>query len=256
MKLKTLRPCLLVQLSISTRGNVSYDRTPERQEIVDGEKLAKWETERRISDPEEFEKATVLRSKCRANIVRVCAKSDFGLLCTEDKEDQLRKAIAESEAMADVFNETSSLTTVKVKCMVGRVAADDVLALKAINGEIRDLLEDMATGIKNCDAEAVRKAANAARALSQTLEADASARVRLAIDEARAAAKKIAQAGDVSAIEVDNVAIKRINEQRTAFLDLDEAVAIEAPSIAGRAIDLMPTEPVQPVKAIAAPIDM
>jgi hypothetical protein len=258
MKTKTLRPCLLVQLNTSLKGNVKYDkRDIKRDHIVDGAKVAQWETERTISNPEEFEAATALRSKCRATITRVCSKSSFGLICPEDREEELRKAIETAEAEADAFNETSELTDLKVRAMVGRVAADDVQAVKAINSEIRDLLDDMATGIRNCDVDAVRSAANQARAMSQTLEADAAARVRMAIDEARAAAKKIAQAGEVAAQEVDLLAIKRINEQRTAFLDLDDAVAVETPTVEGRTIDLAPNdEPMSAPKTTAPALEM
>src|SRR5262249_46513243 len=92
----TLRPGFLVSLKTSTRGNVAYDkRDIERDHLVKGKRVAKWETTRQIADPDEFERAQKVRAKACSLIRGVCAQSDFGLLCPEDKGDQLAKAIAE-----------------------------------------------------------------------------------------------------------------------------------------------------------------
>src|SRR5580765_135900 len=82
----TLRPGLLVGLSTSISGNVRYrTQTLEEEHLTeDGAEAARWETERTITDPAEYEAAKKARSKARNSIVRVCAASAFGLLCPED----------------------------------------------------------------------------------------------------------------------------------------------------------------------------
>ena len=148
------------------------------------------------------------------------------------------RAISEARKLAEEFNETATLTRVSIYVIIGRIAADDVEAMKAINSEVSDLMRRMEDGVRNVDAEAIRNAANAARNIAQMLTPDAASRVRVAIELARAAAKKIVSAGEQAAVEVDRGTIARIEEARTAFLDLDDAKEIAAPVVSGRAIDL------------------
>lgn len=239
----TLRPGLLVSLKTSVVGNVKYNK----QEIeadhltTDGARLAKWETERLISDPEEHENATKVRSKALGLVRTVCARSAFGLLCPEADSDTLERAIREARRLADEFNATAKLTRVTVYAIIGRIAPDDVEAVKAINSEVRDLLQEMETGLRNLDVKAVRDAANRARNVGSMLTPTAEARVRSAIEAARSAARKIVQAGEEAVGEIDRTTLRRIEEARTAFLDLDDYdTAIAAPQVDQRAVDLEP----------------
>lgn len=238
----TLRPGLLVSFKTSVRGNVSYDkREIEADHLTeDGARKARWETERVIVDPAEHEAATRVRSKALSLVRLTCARSAFGLLCPEIDSDRLQSAIAEARRLADEFNATATLTRVAVYVIVGRIAADDVEAVKAINSEIADLMQQMERGLRNLDVEAVRSAANSAKNVAQMLSPTAALRVKDAIEIARASARKIAAAGEQAASEVDRSAIARIEEARTAFLDLDEGTAIAAPMVDQRSVDLLP----------------
>ena len=236
----TMRPGLLVSLNTSVRGNVTYAKqTIENDHLTEaGQRKARWETERVIDDPEEHERATKVRSRALTLVRTICTRSAFGLLCPEIDSDKLDRAISEARKLAEEFNETATLTRVSIYVIIGRIAADDVEAMKAINSEVSDLMRRMEDGVRNVDAEAIRNAANAARNIAQMLTPDAASRVRVAIELARAAAKKIVSAGEQAAVEVDRGTIARIEEARTAFLDLDDAKEIAAPVVSGRAIDL------------------
>ena len=250
MQTTTLRPGLLVSLKTHIAGNVRYaKRTIEAEHIADdGAAREVWETERTVTDPEELELAKKARGKASSLIRSVCALSAFGLLCPADKEADLDKAIAEARAVADVFNSQARLSQVTVYVISGRVAADDVEAVRAINSEVRDLLDDMQRGVKNFDPDVIREAANKARQLASMLSPEAGSRVQEAIDAARKAARQIVKAGETAEIEVDQVALRKITEQRTAFLDLDdEAGEIAAPAADGRALDFEPVGPAQPM---------
>ena len=254
LKASTLRPGLLVSVKTSIRGNVTYstrDLDPDHIES-DGSRQARWETERRIADPQEHEAAIKARSKARTLIGGVCAESAFGLLCPENQADSLDGAVAEARRIAEEFNANARLTRVYVNVIAGRIAPDDVEAVRAINSEVRDLLADMAEGVKNLNVKAIRDAANRARSLGAMLSTDARARVQAAIDAARRAASNIAKSGEQAAIEIDRRALEAITESRTAFLDMDEPSAIAAPPIAGRAIDFTPATPGNPA-AVAQP---
>ena len=167
-----------------------------------------------------------------------------GSCVPESGASNLEAAIAEARRLTDAFNESARLTRVSVYVIAGRVAANDVEATKAINSEVRDLLDDMKEGIANLDVGVICAAANKARAIGAMLAPDASERVRVAIDAARTVARKIVSAGETAAQEVDRQAIQSIMAARTAFLDLDDptigADAAEVLAEDARAVDFAP----------------
>lgn len=238
----TLRPGLLVGLSISISGNVKYlKNTLESDHITDsGSRKAKWETERTVIDPKEHEAATKVRSKARTIISGVCSLTAFGLLCPESAAEDLRKAMADARKLCDDFNSTSKLTRVYFYAITGRIAPDDVEAVRAINAEVRALLSEMEEGVTKLDVKAVRDAAGRARQLGSMLSPDAQARITVAIEAARSTARKIVAAGEQAAVEIDRRTIATLAEARTAFLDLDPQGEIIAPTVEGRALDFAP----------------
>lgn len=245
MKTSTLRPGLLVSLKTSLRGNISYThQVVEDEHIVadTGEAKEKWETVRTVTDPEEHEAAKKARSKATGMIRSVCSQSAFGLLCPEADADKLDKAVEAARAVTDEFNNSAKLSRLSVYVISGRIAADDVEAVKAINSEVRELLDSMEQGIKNLDVKTIRDSASRAREIGQMLSPDAQARVTIAIEAARDAAKKIVKAGEDASTEIDLSAARKVSEQRTAFIDLDDAQEVAAPAASGRAVDLVTAE--------------
>jgi hypothetical protein len=246
----TLRPGLLVSLKTALRGNLSYDRVDLTAYTDDaGAQHAKWETERTIQAPAEHDAAVATRGQCRRFVTAICSNSSFGLLCPEARIEELDAAIGEARELAAKFNSEATQSRIGIYVIVGRVAADDVEAVRAINSEIRDLLSAMENGLRNLDVEGVRKAAGKARALGQMLTPEADQRMKKAIDVARRAAREIVKAGEQGAVEIDQAAIRAMVSARTAFLDVPaEDVVVAEPDIVGRAIDLDPTEP-EPIPA-------
>lgn len=243
----TLRPGLLVSLKTSVTGNVSYskiDIEPERK-LDDGSTYAKWDTEKRVQDAAEHEEAIKTRSKCRSLITGVCSKSNFGLLCPEDKSDVLFARLREAQDLAADFNSRASLTKIEVFIIAGRVAQDDVSAVRAINSEVRDLLSEMERGLQRLDVSVVRDAANRAKSLGSMLSVDAKKRVEEAITVARSAARKIVKAAEEGVAEIDQATLAKIRQSRAGFLDLsdEDAAEVAAPEHTGRAIDLNPEAP-------------
>lgn len=234
----TLRPGLLVSLKTSIRGNVSYQRRDLAHKRTKEGDLAKWETERVIADPDEHRRAGEARTQARIAVARPCANSAFGLLCPEDRAAELEAAIVEARKIAEDFNANAKLTRISVYVITGRIAQDDVEAVRAINSEVRDLLKDMESGLKNLDVKTVREAANKAMNVGKMLSDEANDKIQIAIDAARSAARRIVKAGDQVAMEIDTQTIKTIKRQRTAFLDLDDANEVAAPKAKARAVDL------------------
>jgi hypothetical protein len=240
-EIRTLRPGLLVSLNTSIRGNVHYQKVDlEGRHISDdGAERASWTTTRVVSDPAEHKAATKLQGAISYMVRSVCAKSAFGLLCPEANADKLTEAIRQSREMADQFNAGAALTRVSVNVLFGRIAQDDVEAVKAISEELRSLMEDMQSGLKTLDVKSVRDACNKAKGIGDMLSDDAKGRLDVAIKAARTSARKIAKAGEQVAIEIDRQAISQIDMARTSFLDIDMGmIDIAEPVMDGRAIDM------------------
>jgi hypothetical protein len=242
IKTSTIRPGLLVALKTGVTGNVSYHkRDLGAKTDKSGAEIVEWETTRTIADAKEFKAAGQVRMKCRGFIINVCAKSSFGLLCPEDNADKLAAAVKKAQDMANKFNEKANVTRVNVNVIVGRVASDDVEATKAINGEVRDLLDRMERGVKQMDVAAIRDAAKRAKDLSGIVAPGSNEKLQEAIDVAREAAKKLVKAGETAARQVDKEALAKLKGSRTAFLDLDmqpEHVKVKPSKAKARALDL------------------
>lgn len=237
----TIRPGLLVNIKTSIKGNVKYDKSEETVSNEGGIEVSEWRTERTVIDPKEQKAATEVRSKARNLIVGVCAASEFGLLCPEDKRADLDEAFAKARRLCAEFNATAKVTRVKFNAIAGRIAPDDVEAVRAINGEVRDLLSEMQAGIEALDVERIRDAANRAKKLGNMLSNEAQDRIADAIKTVRKVAKDIVEAGEQAAIDVDAAVINKLASARTSFLDLDDAAEVAVPAdTSGRALDLAP----------------
>jgi hypothetical protein len=239
MKTSTLAPGLLVSLKTTVRGNVKYNTKELEADHVreDGSRKARWEGERIVELPDEHERSVKARSAARACITGVCSASSFGLLCRDDKVEQLRLAIADAQRIVDAFNAEAKLTRIGMFILTGRIAADDAEAARAIANEARELIEEMGAAVSDMDVAAIRKAATKAKAIGQVLTPAAQERVQAAVDAARATATKIAAAGETAAIAIDLETFQALSEARTMFLDLEDAKPVEAPDEPGRAVD-------------------
>jgi hypothetical protein len=243
-KISTLRPGYMVGLSTKLRGNVSYHTVMLEDEHVNenGEAEARWETQRVKRDAEEDTWAKKVRSLARNKVVRVCAPSEFGLLCPENRLADLEAGIAEGQRIVDDFNAKARFTRLGFYVMLGRVAEDDAKAVKAINSEVRELLDAMNEGIKTVDVKAIRFAADKAKELSQMLSPSASEAVQNAVKIARAEAVKIVRAGETATAVIDQAALARLTETKLSFLDLEEGEEVKAPEATGLSLDLMPVD--------------
>jgi len=251
----TLRPGLLVGLKTSITGNVTYDKTELEAEFIDtdGTMRARWETQKIVQDAAEHEAAVKVRSKARSLVTSVCSATAFGLLCPEASEEKLIAALEEARAKCDEFNKTAKVTRIWFAAVSGRVASDDVAAVKAINEEVRQLMSEMEEGVAKLDVKAIRDAAARTKELGSMLTPNAQARITIAIEAARGVATKIKAAGETAALAVDRQVLQTLAECRTAFLDLDEAKEVAAPAVTAAALDFEPAAPAA-TEAPAAPV--
>lgn len=238
----TLRPGFLVSLKTTLRGGVHYvrrdlgigEQEAEAAAAAAGERT-KWETERTINDPKEYKAARTARSKAAGLIRSVCSQSAFGLLCPEVDSAKLEAAIAAARQVVDDFNSSSSLSTISIFVLPGRVMPDDVEAVRAINSEIRELMAEMATGIEGKNVDAIREAATRVKGIGEMLSAEAQAKVQLAVETARKTAINIKK--DAS-LDVDVSAVRRLQDLSKSFLDMADMAEVAAPKVAAATLDL------------------
>jgi vacuolar-type H+-ATPase subunit H len=231
-----------VALSTSITGNVSYYKQDIGQAQADtGSLTQRWETTKITRDLEEHERAKKIRSKVTSLLRSVCSTSKFGLLCPESNRAELLDMVRTARQLAIDFNARTNMTRVGVYIMMGRVAADDVEAVRAINSEVEGLLRNMVEGARALDPAAIREAANKARQLSAMLTEEASSKVRDAIDTARRVARDIVKSAERAEVVIDELALAKIGNTRLAFLDMDapdvssveakpQAAALELPA--------------------------
>lgn len=245
LKLNTLVPGLLVSLKTTISGNISYrtkDVVADATPVTGTESIVAWETTRTITDAAEYEAAKKVRSKARSLVSSVCVASAFGLLCPENKARELSDAVLEGQRIAADFNAVSRITRIGVFAITGKVASDDEQAIRAINSEMADLIEQMRDGAANLDPAAIREAANKARDVSMMLTPATQERVGAAIEIARKEARRIVKAGETAALQVDASVIAALAHGRTAFLDVDMAQGeVAAPATVAAAVDFIET---------------
>jgi hypothetical protein len=221
--ISTLRPGVLCLLKTQIKGkNLAYSVTEIEADHLepDGTLKKVTETTRTVADPAEYDAAVKTRGKASSLIRSPCIASNFGLICPEDRREQLFAKIAEAEATVSDFNATSKLTQVGVYTILGRVAPDDAQALRAINSEMRDAFEAMSAGVKKLDAEAVREAASKAKQMAAMLPDNMQDRVQDAVKAVRSFARKATKAASLAAEEIDEETVRKLNESRTKFLDM------------------------------------
>ncbi len=241
--ISTLKPGLLVHISTSVKGNVKYDKSEETTKNENGVEVSEWTTERTILDVAEQKLATEIRTKARGLVLSVCVATEHGLLCPTAKRAELDAAFDAARALVVDFNLSSRVTTLKFSALAGYIAPDDLTAVRAINGEIRDLIAEMQEGIEGLDVERVRDAAARAKKIGNMLTPEMQACIDDAVKAVRAQAKKLVEAGEQAATAVDAEVLNKLTAARTAFLDIDEAAEVQAPvDTSGRALDLAPHE--------------
>lgn len=260
MQTSIIRPGFIVALRTTLRGGVSYRKVmlePERMEGVAA--VSKWETTRQIEDAEEHARAVVARGAARSAVSRVCyASATFGLFCLESRESELSDAIAEARQIANAHNAIARCTRVDVYVPIGRIAATDEEAARALADEVRELLAAMESAVRAANPEAIREAANKARALAGMLTEDTQRKVSAAIAEVRTIARDIvrraAESGEVAASVVQGLQLEALTAARFAVLDLSgeaegDTTLADTP---GRAVDFEPEAP-QSLAAESAP---
>jgi hypothetical protein len=216
----------LVSLKTRLIGGVRYDTTDLGTER-DGVRVdEKWETVKHVDDVQELERASKARSKARSLIAGVCIKTPFGLLCPECDGELLESRLSESLTVCAAHNAAAVFSKVDIWVLRGRVAADDREAVRAIFGELRDLVGELKAGIKACNVDAIRDAAGRAKALGRMLDKGQADKVNKAVDAARKVARAmVRQIDERGQAVLDSVLLevstKPIDDLRFAFLDLD-----------------------------------
>ena len=234
----TLRPGWLVSLSSRVSGGVAYERT----NLVVEDDFSKWETTKKIDDPEERKAAEEIRGKARYLISSKCSKTDFGLICSDANEPDLDEAEVQARALCLEFNKTARFSSVSIRVLRGRIEQNDAKAAKAVVEEIKLLVDEMNQGIVNADPEAIREAADKASKMSNILSAEKSQAVGEAVAAARKAAntinKRVLKNGEDATKVLADIQIGAIEKARMAFLDMSDDLDVEELPAVVRSVEI------------------
>jgi hypothetical protein len=233
-----LRPAILVVLRTSIEGAVSYRRlTTEAEHPTEtGELISKWETTRVVRDPDEYAEALKIRAEVRNGIAAQCSvTSAFGLMSPLSQSEALSAALIEARRVVSEFNDRAKTCSVSLSALRGEIAADDIEAARAVTAEVSRMLSAMREGIRELKPDAIRKAANEAKALSAVLSAEGKASVSAAIRDAREAAraivKRVEKAGEKAADVMAEIDLSALDSAARTFLDFEETPAAPAESL-------------------------
>lgn len=239
IKVSALLPGLLVHVSTSIKGNVSYYKSEETVTNENGVEISEWKTERTVIDPKEQKLATEVKSKARALVTGVCIPTEHGLLCPISKRDLLDASFDKARALVADFNRDAYTTTLKFNALAGYIAEDDASATRAITNEVRGLIEEMQAGVDGLDVERVREAAKRAKKIGNMLQPEMKASIDAAVKDVRAMATKMVEAGEQASTVIDAEVLNKLTAARTLFLDIEDAAEVaETTETAARAIDL------------------
>lgn len=219
----TIKPGLLVSLKCPIAGGTSY-RQLQLDHAADGARdIARWETERTIEDADEHARAVKVRTTIRTAITRLCASTDFGLICPPSRAADLDAAVIAGRRLAAEFNAGARFDQISVRVIKGRIASTDEESARAIADEIGSLLGAINAGIDKLDPKAIREAAAKARELEALLGDAEAAKVGAAVEAARVAAREITRRvgkkGEEAATVLADIQRGAIESARIAFLD-------------------------------------
>lgn len=221
-----ITPGYLINLRTVLKGGVQYETTQEGITKIDNTEEKAWRTKRRVEDVAELEAAVETRNRA-GNMIRArCIPTPFGLLCPESSIDELRTIITKARVLANAHNGTAKHTQIGIYVLMGKIAATDNEAARAILSDIQLARDEMLQGINNADVGAVRKAAERARLLSKMLTPKQGEVVTATIKAARAAVTQIVKRVEKSSEKLETVILeldlKPISDLRFVNIDSDD----------------------------------
>ena len=250
-----LKPGRLVGLKTRVAGLTTYARAysdaPEHL-APDGGKATRIITDKVVSDVAENERGVKARGKASSLMRAVCQKTDFGLLCPEDRLPELDAAIDAARAVVAEFNATAEHGMIVMRVIKAVIPRDDADTARAIVDEAQVLIDEITSAVANADVNKIREACNTARQLEGLFEAQHAGVLSAAVLAAREVANTVAKAvrdarkrldkqgaeltseaeKQIAAATASTCATSSINAARFAFASLGAALDDDAPTLA------------------------
>ena len=221
----TIKPGYLVSVKTSRQGGVKYLHADKSKQFdSDRREIARWETTRVIDDVSEFDRAANEQLGANYLIAKCCIRTPFGYVCPEENIVKLNEAIEAAHQKIDAFNKSATHTTLYVRVLKGKIAANDTEAFKAITGEIRELATKISAAITTADIKQIREAASMAKSMGKMLDVKLQSDVNVVVKAARAAARlvtKLEKKGEKIEAVLFEEFKSPIDKLSKAFLDLE-----------------------------------
>jgi hypothetical protein len=248
MRRITLKPSLLVAVSISRGGGVKYLREELQppEQVPDKHEIKVWKTTKDVLDAEEFKKADRVAGECRRRIAEICTRRAFGWMTPKSREKELEAAWEEvKERLAETNAELKTCTLVGT-CVKGEIVTDDQAAADAILQDIGAFFKDLLTAIEACDAKRIRATVATMKGLDQLLEPTQSEALQTAIKTAKSLAttitKEVDQKGKEISVVVKTLDLSPIDAAMVYFLETNAPVETGAGQVVPGAEQLAEVE--------------
>ena len=236
MPIRVLSPGILAIVRHSIKGGVEHQKTilEEAHETASGKTRERYEMIVTVDDPAERKLATEAAGKARAQISKLCAQTEFGLLCPLSREPELEAGVRVAEQIIADFNARASTCRISFYALPARIAKDEreaQQAARAIGEDLQRLVADMLGAIRAATKPeeiraAAAQAAKTARQLANMIDAGTLGKVDAAVKAAREAATDLAarirEDGAAAAGVVGEIQARSIKMlEGVSFLDMD-----------------------------------
>lgn len=192
-----LKPCYLLGTEISRHGGEQYSRKNEhRVEREDGSVYSEWETQKTLSNEDEFKEATQLVGKCKREIHKLGRSlGNLGLIVPRERIDDVRAFRDEWREKFAEFNGRAKHSKLRFRLVIVSTAGENAEVLKDLLEDLRDGLSDLEAAYKSADPKSMRDVVQRMSGFSDLLPE----RVALSIENAIKATRK--RASDISRAE-------------------------------------------------------
>jgi hypothetical protein len=226
MQRLTLKPSLLVAVSISRSGGVSYAREKLEQTLVGNHEVSVWKTTRDVPDVADVKKADAIASECRRKIAALCYRTAFGWIAPKEKEAELNQAWAEVRARVQQAN-AEELRTCRLTatCVKGEVVTDDHEAAEAILKDIGAFFAEVMEAINACDVKKIRQAVASMKGVDGLLDPAHSAALKAAVKQVKQVAsilhKEVEKKGQEIAAVIKQLDLSPIDAAMVMFIETE-----------------------------------
>lgn len=233
-----IRPGWIVALITSVEDKIFGATLKERFVLKDvitseGHSLKKTMNSTERLDPIEFQEATDLRLKLRSRATSHCVKTPWGLICDENRLEEMEAAVEIAASEIESFNHLSTHYQVDWSWRLGWCAGDKEREARAVRVEVTRLVDRLQVALLATDVlnrpKTIRDICGPLREMSKLLEPEslAEAALQALLKSARSTATALVKAGEDDAAAIEEILA---GHEQTSLVSARAIFSAPAPS--------------------------